>query len=124
MAINEEKEILNLCIEFMDELKQLPLSVKNLRRYVHQFARRDWGDFSKAQSYFMSIPNPGYSSKVRYSKKRELAYVRVFSRVDGAFITDEPHVFEGVNEFALAKWKKQWKIYSFGGHLESLYIYK
>lgn len=117
----EERGIIDLCRAFIDELKKDSLDVKELRKYVHPLVRRDWGDFSKAKAFFFSIPNPGFSTKVRYNEGKDTAYVRIFPKVEEAFYIETPHVLGEVYEFALGKWLGKWMIYSFGGHLDSIY---
>lgn len=119
--MSEEKEILTFCISFMDEIKKTPIAAKELKKFVHPFARRGWGNFVEAQSVFNNIPNPGFSTKVRYNNKKDIAYVRIFPNVEEALFLDTPHLFSDVYEFALAKWRGKWMIYSFGGHLDSIY---
>lgn len=117
----EELRMLELCIKFTDKLKEPALDVKELRKFVHPAARGGWGDFSKAKTFFLSIPNPGVSSKVRYNESKDTAYVRIFPNVDEAFLINTPHVFSEGYEFALGKWFGEWMIYQFGGHLDSIY---
>lgn len=117
----EELRMLRLCIEFSVELMKSQLQIKKLKKYIHPAARRIWGDFSAAKMLMESIPNPGFSSKVRYNKEKDTAYIRIYPRVDDAFILDTPHVFCEGYEFALGKWFGKWKIYYFGGHLDSIY---
>lgn len=80
-----------------------------------------WGDFQAAQTFFCSIPNPGFSTKVRYNENKDTIYVRIFPKVDDAFILNTPHVFSEEYEIALGKWFGQWMIYQLGGHLDSIY---
>lgn len=117
----EEKKMLYLCIAFTDELKKTPIDVKKLRKYIHPAARSGWGNFQTAQTFFCSIPNPGFSTKVRYSENKDTAYVRIFPKVDEPFLINTPHVFSEGYEFALGKWFGRWRIYQFGGHLDSIY---
>lgn len=117
----EEMKMLHLCMSFTEELKKTPLQPKKLKKFIHPAARMDWGDFKEAQSFYLSIPNPGYSTKVRYNENKDTAYVRFFPNVNEAFHLDTPHVFSDVYEFALGKWFGKWMIYSFGGHLDSIY---
>lgn len=117
----EEKKILYLCIAFSDELKAPQIQVKKLRKYIHPAARSDWGDFQSAKTLFCSIPNPGFSTKVRYNENKDTAYVRIYPKVDNPFFLDTPHVFSEGYEFALGKWFGRWMIYSFGGHLDSIF---
>lgn len=117
----EELQILESCIKFADELKKPILDVKKLKKFVHPAARRGWGDFSQAKSFFLSIPNPGFSTKVRYNDAKDTAYVKIFPKVDEAFLINTPHIFSEGYEFALGKWFGKWMIYQFGGHLNSIY---
>ena len=117
----EEKKMLYLCITFTNELKKTPLDVKALRKFVHPAARSGWGNFQAAQAFFCSIPNPGFSTKVRYNENKDTAYVRIFPKVDEPFLINTPRVFSEGYEFALGKWFGQWMIYQFGGHLDSIY---
>ena len=117
----EELQMLELCIKFTNELKKPALDVKKLKKLVHPAARGGWGDFSQAKTFFLSIPNPGFSSKVRYNEPKDTAYVRIFPNVDEAFLINTPHVLSEGYEFALGKWFGKWMIYQFGGHLDSIY---
>ena len=113
----EELNMLRLCIEFTNELKNTPLSKRKLRKHIHPAVRSDWGDFSEAKEFLSNIPNPGFSTMVRYNDEKDTAYVRVYPKVDDAFIIETPHVLSEGYEFALGKWFGKWMIYSFGGHL-------
>jgi len=117
----EEKEILLLCNLFIEELKKTPIPVKQLKKYVHPYTIKDWGNFEKAQTFFNSIPNPGFSTKVRYNDAKDTAYVRIWPNVNEAIYLDTPHLINDIYEFALGKWFGKWRIYSFGGHLDSIY---
>lgn len=117
----EEKKILLFCIMFTNELRKPQLQIKKLRKYIHPAVRRCWGDFSSVKSFFNSIPNPGFSTKVRYNEEKDTAYVRIYPKVNEAFFIDTPHVFSDGYEFALGKWFGKWMIYSFGEHLDSIY---
>lgn len=117
----EEQKMLALCIAFIDELKETPIQVKKLRKYIHPAARSGWGNFQAAQTFFRSIPKPGFSTRVRYNETKDTAYIRIFPKVDEPFLINTPHVFSEVYEFALGKWFGRWMIYQFGGHLDSIY---
>ena len=117
----EEKKMLYLCISFTDELRKTPIQAKELRKYIHPAARSGWGNFQAAQAFFCSIPNPGFSTKVRYNENKDTAYIRIFPKVDEPFMINTPHVFSEGYEFALGKWFGRWMIYQFGGHLDSIY---
>jgi len=114
----EEKKMLYLCIAFTDELKKTPIQPKKLRKYIHPAARSGWGNFQAVQTFFCSIPNPGFSTKVRYNENKDTAYVRIFPKVDEPFLINTPHVFSEGYEFALGKWFGRWMIYHFGEHID------
>ena len=117
----EEAGMLYLCMKFTDELKKDNLNVKELRKFIHPAVRSDWGNFQYAKRFYCSIPNPGLSTKVRYNEAGDTAYIRIFPKVDDAFVINTPHVFSEGYEFALGKWFGKWRIYSFGGHLDSIF---
>ncbi len=117
----EECKILQLCISFIGELKKTPLETKKLKKFIHPAVRTDWGDFRRVQSFYLSIPSPGFSSKVRYNEDKDTAYVRILPNIESAFQLNTPHVLSDVYEFALGKWFGRWMIYSFGDHLDSIY---
>lgn len=119
--IPEEAGMLYLCMKFTDELKKDSLDVKQLRKFIHPAVRSDWGNFQYAKKFYCSIPSPGLSTKVRYNEAGDTAYVRIFPKVDDAFVINTPHVFSEGYEFALGKWFGKWRIYSFGGHLDSIF---
>lgn len=112
---DEETNILALCHYFLEELKKEPLKSSELRKLVSPSVRRAWGNFSEAQAFYNSIPNPGVSSKVRFDSQRKFACVRVFPNVNNPFIVETPHILNEIYEITLIKWRKEWRIYSFGG---------
>lgn len=118
---NEELEILAKCMIFIEELKRDNVSISIMNDLIFPTTKKDWGDYSEAQSFYKSIKNPGISSKVRYNENHTMAYVRIFPQVEDIFIIDTPHIINDIYEISLVKEreKEEWKIYSFGGHLES-----
>ena len=74
----KEKEILLLCLTFTKELSKTPINKRKLRKFIHPEARSGWGNFQMAQEYYNSIPNPGFSTKIRYNDNKDTAYVRIF----------------------------------------------
>lgn len=118
----EEMIIITICTCFLNELKKQPLSLKALKQLVHPITIKDWGNFSEVQAACNGIVNPGISSMVRYSEDKTLAYVRILPNVDETYIVDSPHIIADLYEISLAKDKNgQWRVYSFGGHLDSIY---
>lgn len=117
----EEIEILAKCMIFLEELKKDNISMTIMNNLIFPTTKKDWGDYSEAQKFYKSIKNPGISSKVRYNENHTMAYVRIFPQVDDMFIISTPHVIKDIYEISLVKEgkKKEWKIYSLGGHLES-----
>lgn len=120
----KEKEILLLCLNFTKELSKTPINKRKLRKFIHPAARSGWGNFQMAQEYYNSIPNPGFSTKIRYNDNKDTAYVRILPNVDGAFIISTPHVLCEGCEIALGKCFGKWKIYQLGGHLDSIFVTK
>lgn len=120
----EEQEILLRCMNFVTELLEEPMQKCKLRKHIHPMARADWGDFSAVQKRIADMPNLGFSTKVRFNEAKDTAYVRIFPKVDEAFLLSTPHILTEIQEFTLGKWFGKWMIYSFGGHLDSIYVKK
>lgn len=120
----EDFEILRQCNIFLDALKNEIVPMDILDKLIFPSTKKDWGDYSEAREFFLSIKNPGISSKVRYNEQHTMAYVRIHPQVDNPFIISTPHVMKDVYEIALVKdfGMSEWKIYSFGGHLDSCII--
>lgn len=122
----EDMYILYKCLMFLDELSKDTISITTMDSLIFPTTKSDWGSYLEAQKFYKSIDKPGVSSKVRYNDNHTMAYVRILPKVDNPFIIDTPHVLDGVYELCLVKdnkISKDWKIYSFGGHLDS-YIKK
>ncbi len=110
------------CVAFLNELKKSPIPIKNLKKLVYPTTVKNWDDFSEAQALYYSIKNPGLSNTVRYSEDKTLAYIRILPNVEEAFVVNTPHVIADLYEISLAKdFKGQWRVFSIGGHLESIY---
>ncbi len=118
---SEELIILFKGIEFLEKLKVTPMPIKELQKCVYPLNRKNWGDFSEARNLLISIQNPGIDNFIRYSDDGTLAYVRILKNVKEAFCIDAPHVINDIYEISFARWKSEWKVFSFGGHLESMY---
>lgn len=108
----EDNKILLHCLKFMSDLSD-DSSAAVLKKYIHPLMRWNWGDFSIAKKFFSQIPNPGWSTKVRYNEQKTRAYVRIYPKVEGAFMLSTPHLFAEVCQFVLAKWFGEWYIFAF-----------
>lgn len=117
----EDNNILLKCLIFTKELQKEKISINTMNSLIFPTTKPDWGDYLEAQTYYKAIKNPGFSSKVRYNNNHTMAYVRIFPQVDDIFIIDTPHIINEIYEICLVKetLDDDWKIYSFGGHLES-----
>ncbi len=120
----EDIEIIRTCIEFTNELEKPEIDVKKLQSLIYPATKKDWDDFSEIKRVYTSIEKPGFSTKVRYNKNRDTAYVILLPKVDDAFKITSPHLSSDIYEISLGKWNNEWKIFSFGGHLDSIYIEK
>ncbi len=111
---------------FLEELKKEVISVDLLDKLIFPSTKKDWKDYSEAREFFLRIKNPGISSKVRYNELHTMAYVRIHPQVDNPFVVSTPHIIKDIYEIALVKdsGMSEWKIYSFGGHLDSYIIKK
>lgn len=118
---NEDVEILSKCLAFLDELEKDEISTKTMDSLIFPTTKKDWKDYSEAKSFYSKIEKPGLSSKVRYNKDKNMAYVRIFPQVDDFFIIDTPHIITNICEICLVKVNNKlgWKIFSMGSHLDS-----
>lgn len=118
---NEDVEILSKCLAFLDELEKDEISIKTMDSLIFPPTKKDWKDYSEAKIFYSKIEKPGLSSKVRYNKDKNMAYVRIFPQVDDFFIIDTPHIITNICEICLVKVNNKlgWKIFSMGSHLES-----
>ena len=120
----EDKNIMLLALLFTNELKKETMCIENLKQFVVPSTRQDWGDFSAVKRYYEKIPNAGLSTKVRYNKRHDMAYVRIMPKVDKGFKIESSHLIPLVYEICFYKENETlgWKIYSFGGHLDDVFI--
>lgn len=120
----EDKKIMALALIFINELKKEKMCVNTLKELVFPSTRHSWGDFSAAKMYYDAIPNAGLSTKVRYNERHDMAYVRIMPKVDKAFKIESPQVIPSVHEICFYKKSEKlgWKIFSFGGHLDDVFI--
>ena len=120
----EDIEIIVRCNIFLEALKKEVIPIDLLDKLIFPSTKKDWGDYSEAREFYLNIKNPGISSKVRYNEQHTMAYVRVHPQVDNPFVVSTPHVIKDIYEIALVKdcGMSEWKIYSFGGHLDSYII--
>lgn len=118
---NEDVEILSKCLVFLDELEKDEISIKTMDSLIFPTTKKDWKDYSEAKIFYCKIEKPGISSKVRYNKTKNMAYVRIFPQVDDFFIIDTPHIITNICEICLVKVNNKlgWKIFSMGAHLDS-----
>lgn len=109
---------------FFGRIKKKVISVDLLDKLIFPSTKKDWKDYSEAREFFLGIKNPGISSKVRYNEQHTMAYVRIHPQVDNPFVVSTPHIIKDIYEIALVKdcGMSEWKIYSFGGHLDSYII--
>ena len=114
----EDIQILYICYQFITNIKETNLNISFLDNLIYPSTKKDWGNFLEAKSFYESINNPGLSTKVRYNKKHDMAYVRIMPNVDGAFSISTPHIIPENYEISLVKYGNNWKIYSFGSHLD------
>ena len=117
----EDMEIILKCLDFLNELEKDKISIKKMDNLIFLPTKKDWKDYSETKKFYSQIVKPGLSSKVRYNKEKNMAYVRIFPQVDDLFIIDTPHIITNICEICLVKInnKSEWKIYSMGAHLKS-----
>lgn len=118
---DEDRLILIMSIIFLNELKKENYSVEVLENLVFPPTRSQWGDFLQISIWCKEqLSKMGYSSKVRYNDKHDIAYVHLFPNVEDAFILDQPHVIKEliVVNFVYESDRYGWRIFSIGERLE------
>ena len=112
---DEERNILSLAQEFIIELQKEEYSVKKLKQMIYPVCKPYWGDFSDAHKMISGI-EIGFSSKVRFSDSKGIAYVLLFSHFDpnGLCIINQPHFSDDIHPLYLKKDNNRtgWKIVS------------
>lgn len=121
---DEDNYIFNLCIKFIFEAQSDTYSVKTLESFVFPPTRGDWGDFSSLHKILMNEKDIGWSSKIRYNEKHDMAYFTVYRHVKEPFIVNTPHILSNdVCAITLVNTKKYgWRIYCIGEKKESFEI--
>ncbi|OJU10675.1 MAG: hypothetical protein BGN88_12060 [Clostridiales bacterium 43-6] len=115
----EECQILLTVELFLDELQNEKVSIETMKNIVFLPSINDWGDFTKATSFFNQISSPGFSNRVRFNEEKSAAYVRIIPEVKSAFIISTPHIIPDVYEVTLIKDENnQWRVFAFGGHVD------
>lgn len=73
---------------------------------------------------YLGIKNPGISYRVRYNEQHTMAYVRILTKLERAFVITSPQIINDIHEISLVKEQNmdEWRIFSFGGHLDSYII--
>ena len=109
----EDIEIILRCNIFLEALKKEIVPMDILDKLIFPSTKKDWGDYSEAREFYLSIKNPGISSKVRYNEQHTMAYVRIYPQVDNPFVVSTPHVIKDIYEIALVKdcGMSEWKIF-------------
>lgn len=117
----EDNLIILLCCSFIQELEKEHYSIKELERMVFPPTRKDWGDFKSLHQAVISAKDVGWSTKVRYNDKHDMAYVQLMQNVQGVFSIDHEHVINRdicvitlVNEEPYG-----WRIYKIGERADS-----
>lgn len=109
---------------FLSELKKERISNEVMEKLIFPGTKKDWGNYSEARKFYLTIPDPGISTKVRFNDEHTMAYIRIHPNVTGAFVIQTPHILTDIYEIAFVKRNKHedWRIYSLGGHLDSYNI--
>ena len=117
---DDDVEIFAVCIGFVNEAQSSVLNIAKLRSYVFPQTYGKWRNFEEVRKILNNIPDIGFSSKIRYNKNRDTAYVRLFPNVREGFVVSTPHVIADSYEFELGIWAGMWLIHSFRGDTNSI----
>lgn len=121
---DEDINIILRCMIFLEELKKEKPSEKILDQLIFPPTKKDWGDYSEIKKVYLGIKNPGISYRVRYNEQHTMAYVRILTKLERAFVITSPQIIKDMYEISLVKERDmhEWRIFSFGGHLDSYII--
>lgn len=117
----EDMLILSMCLAFFSELKKTESSIEVLEKFIFPPTRRNWGDFSELkEAYRKEWSEMGWSSRVRYNDRHDMAYVHLYPNVKEAFIFDQPHVVTGLTVITLVKDNEKygWRIFAVGEKID------
>lgn len=117
---DEDSEVLNIALKFLDELEQDDNEIA-LDNLIYPATKKDWKNYSTAKIYYRSINHVGLSPRVRYNKTHTMAYVKIFPNVEDFFIIETPHITNKVREICLVKDDSvsNWKVFSIGDHIDN-----
>lgn len=120
---NSEEDMLILlkCLAFLNEAKKDDYSIEILEGFVFPPTREQWGDFSMlSEACRNDLSNVGWSTRVRYNNKHDMAYVHLFPNIDEPFLLDQPHVITELSVITLVHEnpKYGWRIFAIGGKVD------
>lgn len=113
----EDIEILLKSLAFVKELEKDDYSIEKLDALVFPPTRDDWGDFSGVRKALKhETEHIGWSTRVRYNERHDMAYVNLYPNVKEAFILDQPHIVTGISTITLVKENNEygWRIFAIG----------
>lgn len=121
---NSEEDMLILlkCLAFLNEAKRDDYSIELLESFVFPPTREQWGDFSMLNEACKNdLSKMGWSTRVRYNDKHDMAYVHLFPNVNEPFLLDQPHVITDLSVITLVHENKKygWRIFAIGGKVEN-----
>jgi len=100
-----------VAIRFFQTLCADELDIGLLHELVWEDRWADWGDFHDAQEVALSIAYPGFSSRVLHEGGNEYAQVKVFPKVEDAWVTNTPQLVQGdIYLILLTKRNGVWKV--------------
>ena len=120
----EDNIIIIKGICFIEECLKNDYNQVLLRELIYPSTLSDWGDFKEIHNQLIEIKNIGWSSKIRYNDRHDMAYMNIYHNVEDPFIINQPQVFYGnASVLTFVKDKKDdWKIFCFGDKLEDFLI--
>lgn len=91
-----------------------------LQSFIHPAAIKDWGDFSDVKEFIGSLYELGFSTKIRYNERHDMAYVYLLENITEGILLQDYQIIEGITTITFVKEKnsQRWLIYSIGDKMD------
>lgn len=120
----EDKFVILSAIAFINEVEKDEPNVEALQQFVHPSTVNEWGDFREVSAMMRGYNNIGFSSKVRYNERHDMAYVTLFDNVDNGFFIEDHQIINDSKYVTLVidENSDEWRVYAIGDRLDEYVI--
>ncbi len=111
----DDIKVKKVVMNFLDFFQYERASYQGAKKYIFKPILKDWGDFSETKKYILNLgSNIGYSNRIVYNNKKNVAWMTIFKNVDYAFVIDTPQLVEVTIITLVKNSLSKWKIFSIG----------